>query len=198
MKRHGVDSGAESESEGGGVPDFHATRTRWIVRTIQATARLIIVQPYSSQEKNTPESIFPKIKISQAIFLFLKSTPQRYEKLLNPTIFFSRYFWWFENYLYLCRRELVRFFIPAFGQHGGGQFSIFFYTHGVGVCSWLFAICSATRCSVSKRLTSCWQFPDCASCTAQSRSSSLAIAAMRLFSASCAPLLLCGIGWEMS
>ena len=42
--------------------------------------------------------------------------------------------------------------------------------------------------------TSAWLSPSCASCTAQSRSSSFAIAAIRLFSASCAPSPPCGTG----
>ena len=54
-----------------------------------------------------------------------------------------------------------------------------------------FAICSAMRCSRSNGVTSVWPVPDCASCNWQSRWSSLAIAAIRLFSASCAPSLPC-------
>ena len=59
---------------------------------------------------------------------------------------------------------------------------------------------STTKMSTSAQcyFTSFWQFPSCASCTEQSRSSSEAISAMRLFSASCARSLPCGMGWEMS
>ena len=48
-------------------------------------------------------------------------------------------------------------------------------------------ICSAARCSASKCVTSVWPTLHCASYIAQSRSSSSAIAAIRLFSASCTP-----------
>ena len=60
------------------------------------------------------------------------------------------------------------------------------------------AICSAMRCSRSKGVTCAWPIPGCASCSWQSRRSSSATAAIRLFSASSAPSLPCETDLRMS
>ena len=57
---------------------------------------------------------------------------------------------------------------------------------------------SVMRCSISKGLTCGWPSPCCASYSLLRRRSSSAIAAIRLFSASCAPSLPCETDLRMS